>query len=510
MAQVQPLQGSFVAGMKRDFSRQSMPPGSLWNAVDVLPNQGAPLRERGGWAHHSEDLATVNAATSRVKAGIFAPFVISGSLNAKNLCIDEDGRLLNVTSAGSSTDIGAALTVVQNPVFHGGTIRDGQTALTGLVIIPDGTKAAVPKVYDGTTISSMTGSPPEAAFATVYKDYTVLGNGDLSGTLYPNRIWFSPEGDPDCVSAASWDTTDSWIDFGAPIKGLSATRNAILVFQEGGLVARVRGSIPPPDEDMIVDDPIFRVGLYDAMSLSEHKDAVIWAAPEGVFRSDAVTLDDLTKRGGMLTYWTNLTKDATSTWTFAGGVLRDTYFLSVMDGSTFKDAFAIDLVTLAWTRLSNTDALSFWNGQLNTADELYFGRYAARVGRLSTIYQVGVSTYKNDGDGDAVASVVETPFYPFGRPGQKRIRRAYTGLELTDYASDNPTVAVTYITTPEETSYTTGNTLSENTTYDRKLTEINKRAWGFALKYTRANAGDLLLYDIGGDGWQLEESRRAA
>lgn len=510
MAQVQPLQGSFTGGMKRDFPRNAMPAGSVWNAIDVLPNLGAGLRERGGWVHHSEDLSTVAATTSRIKGGIFAPFVISGASAPRNLAIDEDGLLYNCTSAGSSTSVASALTVAQNPVFHGGTIRDGQTALTGLVIIPDATRSAVPKVFDGTTVSSMTGSPPEAKYATVYKDYTVLANGDLSGTLYPNRIWFSPEGDPDCVSASSWDTTDSWIDVGLPISGITATRNAILVFCEGGQIARIRGSIPPPDEDMVVDDPIFRVGLYDAMSIAEHKDRVIWAAPEGVFASDAAILDDLTKRGGMLKYWTDLTKDATSTWTFAGGVHRDTYFLSVMDGSTFKDAFAIDLQTVSWTRLSNLDALTFWNGQINTGDELYFGRYAARVGRLSTIYQAGTSTYKNDGDGDAVASVVETPFYPFGRPGQKRIRRAFTGYELTDFASDNPTVAVTYITTPEETSYTTGNTLSENTTYDRKLTEVNKRAWGIGLKYTRSSAGDFLLYDIGADGWPLEESRRAA
>lgn len=509
MAEVQPVQTSFVGGMKRDFARNAMPTSSMWNAVDVIANQGAPLRERGGWAHQSEDLATVNAGTSRVEGGIYATFVISGALAARNLAVDEDGRLYNCTSAGSSTSIGTAVTVAQNPVFHGGTIRDGQTALTGLVIIPDGTGAAVPKVYDGTTMSDMTGTPPKAKYATVYKDYTVLANGTVGSTLYPNRIWFSPEGDPDCVAASAWDTTDSWIDFGLPIKGIANNRNAILVFGETQ-VARVRGSIPPPDEDMVVDDPVFKVGLYDAMSLAEHKDSIIWAAPEGVFRSDAVTLDDITKRGGMLTYWTNLTKDATSSWTFAGGVHRDTYFLSVMDGSTFKDCFAIDLQTMSWTRLSNVDALSFWNGQNSAGDELYFGRYAARVARLSTIYVVGNSTYKNDGDGDAVASVVETAFFPFGRPGQKRIRRAYTGYELTDYLSDNPTVAVTYITTPEETSYTTGSTFSENSTYDRKLTEVNKRAWGVGLKYTRSGAGDFLLYDIGVDGWQMEMSRRAA
>lgn len=496
--------------MKRDWPRDAMLPNSTWNAIDVIANYGAPLRQRGGWAHHSEDLSSVKGTAGYVRAGIYAPFVISGSASYKNLAVDEDGELYNCTTAASSTDVGAVRTAAQNPVFHGGTIRNGQSALTGLAIFPDSAGASAPKVYDGTTIATMAGTPPNGKLATVYKDYTVLANGQVSSVLYPNRIWFSPEGDPDCQAGGSWDTTDSWIDFGLPIKGIAANRNAILVFHDGQ-VSRVRGSIPPPDEDMVVDDPLFTVGLYDPFSLATHKDTILWAAPEGVFRSDGVVLDDLTRRGGMLRYWTDLTSAATSTWTFAGGTHRDTYFLCVMDGTTFKDCFMIDLQSLAWTRLSNVDAIAMWSGLSGFADELYWGRRGgARVSKMSSVFTgVGNSTYKNDGDGDAVTWTVETPFFTFGKPGIKHVQRVWTGHEITDHATDNPTVTVAGVFTPEETSYTTLGTLSENTTYERDPVDVNRRTYGLALKYTGTNAGDRLLYDVTASAQPLEQERRS-
>ena len=223
--------------MKRDSPRNNMPPASLWNAIDVIINYGAPLRQRGGWIYHSQDISSVTAGSAtQIKAGVYATFATSaGGSTSKNLVIDEDGRLYDATTASSASNIGAALTVLQNPIFHGGTAASAATAVyTGLVIIPDGTGAAVPKKYDGTTLTNLGGTPPKARYATVYKDYTVLGNGTVGSTYYPNRIWFSPEGDPDCAvsSVTAYDTTDSWIDFSLAVKGFGSTRNALLVFHE--------------------------------------------------------------------------------------------------------------------------------------------------------------------------------------------------------------------------------------------------------------------------------------
>lgn len=505
------LQNQFSAGQKRDFPRNRMPANSAWTLKDIVLEYGAPARERGGWVHHSNSITAATASASYVRGGIYAIFSPTGGATAKNLCIDEDGKLYSV-SEGASTLIGSAVTVAQNPVFHGGVAASAATAVyTGLVIIPDGTASAVPKKYDGTTLSDLNGSPPKARYATVYKDYTALANGTVGSTMFPNRVWFSPTGDPDCFGTAAvtaWDTTDSWIDFSLPVRGVASTKNAMLVFGDGQ-VARVRGSIPPPDTDMVVDDPWQKVGLLDPFSLTLYQDIIYWCAPEGVFRSDGVYLDDITAKGDMLRHWLDLASDATSTWTFATGIIRNKLVIAVMDGATFKDAFMVDLKNYAWTQLSNFDAISMWDGLQGVADETFFGRRnGAYVGRLGTMFEVGDSTYKNDGNGTAVASVVETPFYELGRPGIKTVKGIHVGYQLTDHATDNPTIAASYITSPESTSYTALGTLAENTEYDRRRLQLGGRFYGLGFKFSRANAGDFLGYDLSAEVGYQEESKR--
>lgn len=511
MARPEPLQNIFSAGMKRDIARARMAPNMAWNMVDMIVDYDAPARERGGWANHGLAVSAVTAAATEVSAGVFAIFSPTAGEDAQNLVLDEDGRLYEITAA-TATLIGTANQVAQNPVFHGATALTAATPVyTGLVIIPDANGTAVPKVYNGTSLTSMNGTPPAARYATVYNDYTVLCNGTVGGTEYPNRMWFSPPGDPDvAVSGAqtAWDTTDSWIDYSLPIKAVKATKNVMLVFHDGH-VSRVRGQTPPPGEDMVVDDPWQQVGVLDPFGILAYQDQVFWAAPEGVFRSDGVYMDDLTVKGQMLRYWLDLVKDATSTWTFSIGVIRNKIILSVMDGTTYKDGFLIDLNSYSWTRLSNLNAITFWDGRFGVADETFFGRKAyGKVARASTMFLPGNSSYKNDGDGDAVASVMETPFFEFGRPGIKNVKAFHVGYNLEDFATDNPTIAVSYITSPEETSYTSLGTLSETTMYDRQRIPLGGRYYGLALKFTRANAGDFYGYDIAAEIGRQEESKR--
>lgn len=263
-----------------------MLPGSVWNMQDIIPDYGAPARERGGWVHHSNDIAAITAASATyVRGGIFVTFSPTAGADPANLCIDEDGKLFEIATNGTVTLIGTARTLTQNPVFHGGTAASAATAVfTGLVIIPDGTGTSVPMKYDGVSLTALNGSPPKARYAAVYKDFTVLANGLDGATNYPNRIWFSPPGDPDCAvsgSVTAWDTTDSWIDFSLPVIGLGATKNALLVFHEGQ-VSRIIGSTPPPDEDMVVDDPFQKTGILDPFSITTDQDNIYWCAPEGV------------------------------------------------------------------------------------------------------------------------------------------------------------------------------------------------------------------------------------
>lgn len=508
-----PLQNLFSAGMKRDVSRNRMPPNSAWSLVDYIIDYGAPVRERSGWSHASNSVSAVRAGASYIDGGIYSIFSPTAGASPQNLAIDEDGFLFKIAEAGTVTQIGASNNIAQNPVFHGGAAASAATAVyTGLVIMPDADGTAVPKKYDGTTLSNLNGSPPTAKFATVYKDYTALGNGSVGGIEYPNRVWWSPPGDPDCGfsgSTTAWDTTDSWNDFSLPVIGMASTKNVMLVFGDGA-ISRLRGSSPPPSTDMTVDDPWQSLGLLDAFGISVYQDQVFFPANEGMFRTDGVYMDDLTKKGGMLRYWLDLTADATTAWSFATGIIRNQVVVSVMNGSTFVDAFLINLNTYAWTQLTNVKATSFWDGQYGVSDETYFGRRdAAFVGRMNPIFDVGNSALKNDANGTAVASMLETPFYELGRPGIKVVKGLHVGYQLDDYATDNPTLAISYITSPEETSYTSLATLSETpSVYDRQRVPVGGRMYGIGLKFVRANAGDFYGYDLSAEVSQQEESKR--
>ena len=520
MSKPLPLQNQFSMGMRRDVPRNRMPPNSAWNLRDIVLEYGAPARERGGWEHASPNIASITAGSAtKIEAGIYATFSTTAGADPQNLAVDEDGTMWKFTTSGATAVGGYQGTnvVAQNPIFHGGAAASGASAeYTGLVIFPDRNLTFSPWKYDGTTLSSLNGSPPKAKFGTVYKDYTVLGHGVVSSITYPNRIWFSPAGDPDCFGTAgvtAWDTTDSWIDFTVPVRGLAATKNTILVFGDGQ-VARVRGSIPPPDEDMVVDDPWQKIGLLDPFSITVYQDIVYWCAPEGIFRSDGVYLDDLTTKGGMLRYWLDLVANADSDFTFATGIIRNKLVISVLDGSSFHDAFMIDLQNYAWTRLSNLDATSFWDGVADgqRSDETFFGRLGgAYVGRMNPIFEaVGASANKADADGTAVTSIIETAFYELGRPGLKTIKSLFAGYHLLDYASDDPTISVYMVQTPEapDSDYALIGTLSENASYDRRRIQIGGRYWGMGLKFTRSNAGDFFGYDLSAEVGFQEESKR--
>lgn len=486
MASTRLLQDRWNAGVKQDLPRGQLPDGAVWYASDMLPNIDAESRERGGYSNSASNIASSLSTASRIEGGIYAPFVAG----AKNLPIDEDGNMFSI-AAGSVSSLSAVGIVKQNPVFH----RDR-------VIIFAAGGASNPKVYDGSTISTLGGSPPTAIYSTVFTDRTVAGN-----TLaQPQRLFFSAAGNP-----ASWDTTNSYIDLTDPITGLASLRTAILIFSLGN-VSRIRGYTPPTvaggSGDFAVDDPLWDVGCSDARSIAYWNDQVIFANGGGIHITDGAGQDDLTRRCGMKRYWqdTIMSGYAPSSWTIAGGVIRDHYIVSVMNGATFKGAAVIDLRGQTWWPVTNFDFISMWSEQ-GAVDELYAGRRgAAWVASLASIFSP-VAGVKNDGDGDAVAGTVETRYYR-GKPGDKTWKRLLVTHYLRDYATDNPTVALSYIKTQEATSYTSiSGSLSELTAEDRLRASLNFASDGVAFKLARANAGDWRLSSLEVDVHTREQSR---
>jgi hypothetical protein len=485
MAKVNQLQVEFRR-MLRDLPRNALPKGACWSITDAIPNLDAQLRNRGGWIHYSDDISATIATSSYVIGGIYADQLATPKL----IGIDEDGRIFTVATDGSGdvTDVGAGVTMLQNPVQLG-----------SLVVFPASGGATNPKSWDGTTLQTLSGSPPQAKYAGVWKALCLLGNTNAE----PQRLYFSTTDN----DATSWDTTNTFWDFSYPIVGLAPLRNAIMVFHDD-YTSRLRGSTPPPGGDLIADDPLFNVGLADARSIGTWNEQVVWAATDGLYISDGIVPNDLTRLCGMKRYWQELLGGYSSTWTITGGIIRNSYVVCVMDGSTFKGAALIDLTTNGWVNLTNLDARAIWRTtSLSGAELLFFGRRgAARIGEMSSMWTPS-STYKNDGNGTAVAYSVETPFYEFGK-GLDLVRDAYVTFDLRDAASDNPTLTVGYVTDPEDSSYTTAATLSETTARDRKRATINRVGLGFGLKISQTNASsDSRLYAIDADGYGLEEDR---
>jgi hypothetical protein len=170
---------------------------------------------------------------------------------------------------------------------------------------------------------------------------------------------------------------------------------------------------------------------------------------------------------------------------------------------------SILLSNYAWSRLSNFDVIAMWDGLYNQGDEEYFARRnQAFVGRCETMFDVGVEANKADGNGTPVTSTLETGFFELGRPGLKVLKSLWAGYSLEDYATDNPTILVSYITTPEEMSYAALGTLPEQAAYDRTRLQIGGRAHGIGLKFVKTAAGDFRGYDLNIEVNYLEDSKR--
>jgi hypothetical protein len=470
--------------MRRDEERTQMKKGACWNLVDFIPDlDDAPLGKRGGWTYGSNDISGTTSTASHVVAGVYADF----STGSQNCVLDEDGELYVVSASNVVSHVGSARASVQNPVLH-----------SDLVIIPGADGVSVPKSFDGTSLLNLAGSPPPGKYAAVYKDRTVLAGvaGDLT------KSYFS-----DAANPTSWDTTDSWQSVINPIMGMASLPNALLLFQNTA-TSRIRGTTPPPESDMIVDDPIFNVGCTDARSIVVDGSICVFANPRGIYLSNGTAqVEDLTKSIGLKRYWqSQLTNYNSSTWTLGAGIHQRHYVIAVMNDDTFVDAIMINIDERRGWRLSNIPAVSFWPA-VTIGEELFMGlRSAPRVGKFSTVL-LPSSSVKNDADGTSVAPVLETSFFR-DKPGKKTWKRGYLTYDMRDAASDNPSIDFGYLRTPEG-SYVSAGALAENTDIsDPARKTLNVSATGMAFKVQQTNASSATrLYDIMADVHTREGSR---
>lgn len=478
MAHPYPVDTVISAGMKRDFNRAQMPGGSAWNLVDLIPDQlGAPLRGRGGWSYG--DSGAMTSVTS-IKAVIYAPF----SGGSKLLAIGQNAELWRFDTG--PTDIGAALVPGGPPAYY-----------RGKVIIPGSDGTTAPKYYDGTTLGNLAGSPPAGQLATAYKDHAILAKSSAND----NRIWFSAAGDP-----TSWNTSAGYLDVTGTITAIAPLKSMVLVFHADA-TERIRGSIPPPGTDFILES-FLSVGCLDPFSVAQWNDRVVFANAKGVYMTDGAGWADLTARAGMSTYYQTQMASYATSWRLGGGIYRNHYILSINNGSTVVDTLVFNLQTGAMWRFSNFHGNCFAQVATGGVEECYMGLgNAGRVGKLSTCW-APVAAVKKDGDATVLTQTFETIAHQgwdrlhrrwIPSDGQQRWKYLYYSYNLTDYASDSPSLTFSYVNTPDSTSYTSLATTAASTsatTRGRRQISTGNKSNSIAFKVAQSNPGDLRLFSL--------------
>lgn len=466
-------------GMWQDDPRNNLPKGRAWNMVDFIPEiLGAPATERGGWIFASPALTGVDASATYVKALLSAPFNAGEQL----LAIDDNAKLIKIVGGVNTAIAGTANMPVQNPFMH-----------QQLVVIPSPDGTTAPQKYDGTTLAALGASAPAGMYGCVFVNYTWLGGASSS----PQSGYSSAVNDPTTYVTSGVNAGN--LDVSFPIRGMCALPNVMLWFGDER-TARITGTTPPPNTDMQITDPVFNYGVSDARSIAVNGSWAAFANDIGVFLTNGTAIpEDLTKLCGLSTYWRTLCTGRTSSWTLAGGWFGSIYVICVMNGSTWIDTIAFDMVKRAAVRFSNVKTMAFAAAG-EAGQELYAGgRATPRVMQLSTMWMPG-ATYKNDGDGSPVLGTYESPFYDTQGILTQRWRWAYLMHDLRDAASDNPTWTVSYCESPEggatytALSPTIGASTAKRT--DRLPVQVPNKGLGFRL--TRQNAAAYArLYGIG-------------
>ena len=466
-----PLASVFTEGMRRDVDRTMLPGGSVYNLVDFVPDEiGAAAVGRGGWTFAGPSLETTSVAN-----------VLGYHADSAKVIVQAENHYYDGIAGGSSLGATASALFSSAPPFY----HRGKLFFTG-----NSGSVLRPQYYDGTTIAQLS-TGPTAAMGCAYKDHAVLANGfGTDGASTPNRVWFSAAGDP-----TTWDMNFGWWDTTGTISGLASMPNAILVFHKN-TTERLRGSTPPPGSDMVLEPFLPEVGCIDPNSIAYWNENVIWASSQGIYMSNGTATDDLTSDAQMKTYWQSLLSGYATNWRISGGVYRDHYIVSIVNtqSGALVDCLCVDLTNKTMWRFTNLLATGFVNVTTSIQEKLYMGLYAgtvARIAELSSLWSPAAAV-KKDADNNVPTPIIETgSFRGYDRlhrrwiqsMGIQKWRYVYLDYDLRDAATDNPTITLSYATTPGG-GYTamTGGNITESTDYSRSRRSVHSATQGAAVR----------------------------
>jgi len=422
-----------VIGMQTDPPADQMPRGYMRRILDFIPRTSiAPLRRRGGWSYASGTAGT----TGSVKAlgAVWAPF----SNGAKGVLYNsEDGiRTFPDIVGGATTSITTVTNLIGVPIWHRWS---GAGAGGGLVILPRGdigVSTKTPKKYDGSTVADLGGSPPECLIAASWGDYLILAQ-NYDDPKLGNRMYFSGVGNPE-----SWPANNS-IDFPGTITAVVPRGKTIFVFTADGCHI-LRGDTPPPGGNMSLDKFTFSQGCPAQYATATYKDYVIWANANGVFKSDGSQPVDLTKLGGISTYWPYVYFPSSGD-RITIGVYKNFLFCTVTlspNGTVWK-TMVYDLERNSWWEMSNISAYQYFpiaTAPGTNSEDLLFvatnptGTLNGRIGKISDIFDY--TSNPSDAIGNFSPALL-TPIFDFGSDGYKRIRKTFWEMSTDSTSSPN-------------------------------------------------------------------------
>jgi hypothetical protein len=307
----------------RDFARDKMPPGYLWDVVDFVPQViDTNLTNRGSWKWGS-----VSTGFGYPEAGILAVFPGGDQLLVQTIADSATGRLLRLNQVAANdqstwtwTDLGVTHRSAHNPI-----------QLDQTVVHCDAAGVVPPHLWRGGAPIPAYAGMPRPRLATTWQGALLSGGGHgVAGGTDESAILRASITGADLTTAASFDV-NAFIATSAKITGLKTLRSMVLIFHPSS-IERLRGgplwntAAGKDGTGLVLDSLNEHVGCKDARSIASWGDYVIFADEHGVHMTDGATVRNIAEQGGISYYWRLLYGEALSV---AATTFLDYYIVTV-------------------------------------------------------------------------------------------------------------------------------------------------------------------------------------
>ena len=509
-APVQLLRGA--RAFARDFPRDNMTAGYLWDIADFVPTLiDTQLTGRGAWLWGS-----AAQGNGDYFGGALAPF----TAGEQNLGGTANGTLYSIDSTTYAlTSRGTVPVGIQNPV-----------QLFDQTIWFSGAGSSPPSIVGPTGSPSAAPGAPNAKVGCVWGSYVICGGAPGSD----DWVYFSPPAN----AAASWDAVSKYETSGR-ITGLAALRSVALIFHPGS-VERMRGSLPVhtgfTNDDIHIEALFGQAGTTEPKTICYWNENILFADEHGVHMTDGSAIRNLCSQGGISYFWRPLYQNKQ---TISAAIFLDYYIVSVVRTDNVNVTLICDLNKRQWFKFTNIAATSMWASGGTTGMERVWGgiKGSGRLARIGpTFFPALDGTTITDDNGINVLPFFETPWYRLGQEGRKRSRFGYlsydirtSGLALEDMPASwrvglqvedeglpkNPGPRTTtgmldfgYILSPQDLNYTNAGSFPSTSKYTRFRLPVGAASYGIAFRVRQLQPSTVTrIFEIGVDAHPIERGR---